>query len=520
MDSGDPLRENFYLLLRRSYQRAESNGKGLEFYRATAGSLWRLYADAWFLRTVFPREIAIIRKFLTETGMPAQEPRIVVQRSLFGHSWTRIWGETLLGLKREEFASIASVQGKEHLSSALASGRGIVLAHSHMLLEELFWKWLDDEGIARGVTLWEWTFDKARSEFEDPKTKVIEGAKEMRNAMDALRRGGIVHVMADGQKGERKIELPVCNRMRTYRPTFADLALIADAVVLPAVVLLMADGRLSIQIGAPFAAGPGQASSAERVEALVRQYARHHEQVWRNHPENIPWMHMRQHLNFPKLGGDMAPIDERAFVDERDLIRVKGETDPDRRKAMAHSFISHRRKDKLQVGDIVPEIVLASIDGGEDFRLRVQENRPLVLLLGSHSCPRFRRACGVLQEMRGQFSGSADFLILYVEEAHPVGEYQLSENVAEGVQIAQHGAIGERIVAARICSKELGIRMQIGVDDMENTANDLFAAWPVRVYILGAQREVLYRGGPGPYDFRMDEARTALEALLGKSGRV
>ena len=122
--------------------------------------------------------------------------------------------------------------------------------------------------------------------------------------------------------------------------------------------------------------------------------------------------------------------------------------------------------------------------------------------------------------MRERFEASADFLILYIEEAHPAGEWQPRANAAKNAQIAQHGSIGERIAAARLCSKELGIRIQIGVDDMKNTANQLFAAWPVRVYILGAQREVLYRGGPGPYDFRMDEARTALEAILGKAERV
>ncbi len=316
-DGGDPLRENFFQLLRRGYQRAERDGKGLDYYSAAAGTLQRLYAEPWFRRTVYPKEAVLIRRFLMETGIQVADPRIVVQRSVFGHSWTRIWGATLLGLKREEFTSIASVLGKEHLSSALASGRGVVLAHSHTLLAELFWRWLDDEGIARGITLWEWTFGKARSEFEDVKTRVVEGAKEMRSAVDTLRRGGIVHLMADGHKGERKIELPVFNRMRIYRPTFAHLAMITDAAVLPADVFLMAEGQLSIQIGAPFAASPKQMSSAERIEALVRQYARHHEQVWRNHPENIPWTQMKRHLAFPRPGSGTAHIDERAFLDER-----------------------------------------------------------------------------------------------------------------------------------------------------------------------------------------------------------
>ncbi len=49
---------------------------------------------------------------------------------------------------------------------------------------------------------------------------------------------------------------------------------------------------------------------------------------------------------------------------------------------------------------------------------------------------------------------------------------------------------------------------------MDNDASDMFAAWPERIYVADSRGRIHYRGGPGPYGFRPDEAREALIALL------
>ena len=58
------------------------------------------------------------------------------------------------------------------------------------------------------------------------------------------------------------------------------------------------------------------------------------------------------------------------------------------------------------------------------------------------------------------------------------------------------------------------------VDGMDDAACRAFSAWPERIYILGADGRIAYQGGHGPYDFHPEEARAALEAMLGGAVEV
>jgi hypothetical protein len=58
--------------------------------------------------------------------------------------------------------------------------------------------------------------------------------------------------------------------------------------------------------------------------------------------------------------------------------------DADRRNVVACSLVAHRRQDRLEVGDSVPDLSLARLDGGEAVRLAgYVDDRPLVLVFGS-----------------------------------------------------------------------------------------------------------------------------------------
>jgi hypothetical protein len=42
-----------------------------------------------------------------------------------------------------------------------------------------------------------------------------------------------------------------------------------------------------------------------------------------------------------------------------------------------------------------------------------------------------------------------------------------------------------------------------------------YGAWPERLYVLDAAGRVLYRGGPGPFEFRPGEVEEVLRGLPG-----
>jgi type I thyroxine 5'-deiodinase len=54
------------------------------------------------------------------------------------------------------------------------------------------------------------------------------------------------------------------------------------------------------------------------------------------------------------------------------------------------------------------------------------------------------------------------------------------------------------------------------IDDMEDTANKAYSAWPDRIYIVGKDGKIAYKGSPGPQGFKPDEAKAKLKEILGK----
>ena len=52
------------------------------------------------------------------------------------------------------------------------------------------------------------------------------------------------------------------------------------------------------------------------------------------------------------------------------------------------------------------------------------------------------------------------------------------------------------------------------VDEMDNAAEEAYAAWPERLYIIGTDGSVAYKGGVGPFGFKLDEVESWLEENL------
>ncbi len=119
--------------------------------------------------------------------------------------------------------------------------------------------------------------------------------------------------------------------------------------------------------------------------------------------------------------------------------------------------------------------------------------------------------------MYNEFKDRADFWVVYLAEAHTIDEWQSDSNEAEGIRLKQHESFEERKAAARLCREKLGLSIPTLVDGMNNDAFEAFSAWPERIYIVNGLGRVHYRGGPGPFDFKPDSARSALLELLESS---
>ena len=65
---------------------------------------------------------------------------------------------------------------------------------------------------------------------------------------------------------------------------------------------------------------------------------------------------------------------------------------------------------------------------------------------------------------------------------------------------------------AHTCSAKLDIRFPVLVDGIDNKTEQDYAGWPDRLYLVGRDGRIVYKGGPGPAGFKAAE----LAAELGR----
>ena len=86
-------------------------------------------------------------------------------------------------------------------------------------------------------------------------------------------------------------------------------------------------------------------------------------------------------------------------------------------------------------------------------------------------------------QLVSDFGGLVDFLVVYVEEAHPV-EANHFKNILE---VQEHTQLQDRIDAAGVLMQEEGENLlgcKVVVDNMSNDGCFAYAAFPERLYII------------------------------------
>ncbi len=117
-----------------------------------------------------------------------------------------------------------------------------------------------------------------------------------------------------------------------------------------------------------------------------------------------------------------------------------------------------------------------------------------------------------MDEIRAKFEDRAEFLTVYIKEAHPEDEWQMTVNEDQGVCYTQPQTLDARVMIANDFIQRFDYRMTLVVDPMENPAEEAYAAWPERLYVIGVDGRVAYKGRKGPFGFAPDELEGWLEA--------
>ncbi|KAJ1063989.1 hypothetical protein K5549_009301 [Capra hircus] len=125
-------------------------------------------------------------------------------------------------------------------------------------------------------------------------------------------------------------------------------------------------------------------------------------------------------------------------------------------------------------------------------------NCPVVRLSGER--------CSIWDFMQ-DFGSVADFLIIYIEEAHASDGWAFKNNV----DIKNHRNLQDRLRAAHLLL-DRSPQCPVVVDTMKNQSSSCYAALPERLYVLQEGR-ILYKGKPGPWNYHPEEVRAVLEKL-------
>ena len=107
--------------------------------------------------------------------------------------------------------------------------------------------------------------------------------------------------------------------------------------------------------------------------------------------------------------------------------------------------------------------------------------------------------------------------MVYITEAHPTDVWQTESNIKDKVLFSTPQSEEERAYIAGACVRKLGLEIPAVLDEFGNSTESAYTAWPDRMYVIDAAGKVAYKSKPGPFGFKTDELRAALQKITSTS---
>lgn len=124
-----------------------------------------------------------------------------------------------------------------------------------------------------------------------------------------------------------------------------------------------------------------------------------------------------------------------------------------------------------------------------------------------------------LNEIYRNFGDQIEFCCIYIREAHPedsVGGYKTEQNRSIGIIYNQPTTIEERGEIAEICVLKLDLEMPMYLDGMDDEAEKKYVGWPERLYVIGADKKIVFAGSMGPMGFDPEAWEEAIKEQLSR----
>lgn len=119
-----------------------------------------------------------------------------------------------------------------------------------------------------------------------------------------------------------------------------------------------------------------------------------------------------------------------------------------------------------------------------------------------------------LNRLYRDYQDRVAFYVVYIEEAHPIDAWQVSDNVKDQVLLATTKTAEERYEAAGVCLTKLGIELPALVDGHDNRVERDYTAWPDRLYVIDRQGVIAYKSAAGPFGFKPADVEATLKRIV------
>jgi type I thyroxine 5'-deiodinase len=83
--------------------------------------------------------------------------------------------------------------------------------------------------------------------------------------------------------------------------------------------------------------------------------------------------------------------------------------------------------------------------------------------------------------------------------------------IPKGVEPESARSPAARVEFANTCVATLKIDIPALLDGKENATERAYTGWPSRIYLVGADGRIRFKGAPGPYGFSAKELEDAIK---------
>lgn len=168
-----------------------------------------------------------------------------------------------------------------------------------------------------------------------------------------------------------------------------------------------------------------------------------------------------------------------------------------------------------KIGQQAPWFKLRKAQGQGEIELaNLIGEKPVVLVFGNFTCGPFRSFYPAVDRLFEKYKDQANFLMVYVREAHPSDGWKMESNTKLGVEVLQPKTMSERTeVANQFCSR-LNPNIPVVVDEMSDPVGHAYSGMPARLYVIDREGKVVFKSGRGPFGFSPPEMEQALAMSL------